>query len=122
MAEVSVSGGSCLNVTTTRFQETHRASQRENSVEQAGTLNSLVRAANPPTVCPQSHACDVCSEERPLHELASTSGHSTTFWSEYTKPSQRAQHLFQQLHSGKRHAAPVVEHRKFQHHLLAGFL
>ena len=26
---------------------------------------------------------------------------------------------FQQLHSGKRHAAPVIEHRKFQHHLTA---
>ena len=105
----------------TRSRETHRASQREKSVEQAGSLNSFARVANPPTVCPQSHACDVCLEERTLHEFASTSAHSTTCWAEYPRPLQRAQHLslcglrerFQQLHSGKRHAAPAIEHRSF---------
>ena len=114
----------------TRSRETHRASQREKSVEQSGTLNSLARVANPPTVCPQSHACDVCSEERPLHEFESTSGHSTTFWAEYPRPSQRAQHLSSLWTPGKISATPLGQTSRsscyrasqFQHHLLAGFL
>ena len=40
-----------------------QASLRERSVEQAGTREHFARVANPPTVCPQSHACDALPKQ-----------------------------------------------------------
>ena len=127
MVEFSLSGV-VFERHNTRSRETHKASKREKSVKQASTRKHFSRIANPPTVFPQSHACDVCSEERPLHEIASTSGHSP--WAEHPRPLQRAQHLSSFWTMGKISATQLVQTSRsscyrasqFQHRLLAGFL
>ena len=78
--------------------------QSEKKVSRAGRYaDSFAGVANPPTVW-----CTAL-EEQPLHEFASTSGHSKRCWAQYTRPLQRAQHLSSLWTPGKISATPLKQ-------------